>query len=275
MQNGKAVYQVLKDTICKVIQWVFSKKGVCMGKIKQWIDQRAKKGWFNYSLQDFLADMLLVGTGVAFVVLSDMGHKHGRVYILAGIFACFALRRLYSWFFKKRRITRVTKTKAFKRNFNYVLAVGGLLLTIAGLYSALVGIQVTVEGNTTRSNELPDLNTWISVYHDLIYGLFGLLIGGLILLAIQLIRGKGEEKNKTEAEKQPTKPSNNNPSINIDLKVNTSDYAQMKHEQISSLNQTLRMIDKLQRRGATVKKEAEDGSEKPKEQKDGKETSSD
>lgn len=245
-----------------------------MGKNK-WIDKQIKKVCLNYNLQDFSADILLVSTGIAFLVLSDMGHKHGRVYILAGLFACFALRRLYGLFSKKPRITRVSKTKLFKRNVNYVLAIGGLLIAVAGLYSALVGIQVTVEGNTTRSNELPNLDTWISVYHDLIYGLFGLLIGGLILLAIQLIRGKGEEENKTEAEKQPTKPSNNNPSINIDLKVNTSDYAQMKHEQISSLNQTLRMIDKLQRRGATVKKEAEDGSKKPKEQKDGKETSSD
>jgi uncharacterized protein HemX len=77
---------------------------------------------------------------------------------------------------------------------------------------------------------------------------FGLFIGEFIF---GRQREGNEQKEVKELQKQQedsTKTDlteSNKPAIRIDLKVDTADFTQMKHEQLSAINQMMEMIDKL------------------------------
>jgi len=198
--GNNAAYQGLKDAICQVTRWVFGKNGICMDKI-EWIERQLKKYHLSDSLSHFLADMLLIIAGIiVLLLLFQMGYGQGWVYLLGGVVLFFIGRRLFGLLAQKPQIAKVTRVKSFISNTTFILLVGNLLLVVAGLYLALYGIRITAEGNAmnSTSDELSYLNTWITEYHRLIYLLFGMFVGGLLLLVAQIVIGifKKEGENR-------------------------------------------------------------------------------
>ena len=167
-----------------------------MGKI-EW----GKKQFKRWHPSDNLRDLFMVIT-VAIVVLVlwfYMGYRQRWIYIPFGVIFFFIVYPSFRWLAQKPIVTKITRAKAFTRNCNFLLAVCGLLLVLAGLYLAFYGIKITAEGKPMTTAEWAQ--TGMNDCLVAIYILLGLLVGGFILLVIQIFIGvrqyqKEERDNK-------------------------------------------------------------------------------
>jgi len=155
-------------------------------------------------------------------------------------------------------IPKISNWSQTEKTRNFILFVLNLVIVMAALAFTFWSVYITALAGSGQMNydqfvQLSNqLQSWINVYVAFIWIFIGIAAGGVILFLTQVVtrlfRRLGKERvlpKSSEKTDNVDVKSNNNPKINIDLRIDSADIAKMDSAQRMDISILVDKIDKL------------------------------